>query len=1788
MTAEPETSAGVYAFPASRAQHQLYFVQAVNAADSTYHVPLRYRLDGPLDVAALRRAVSAVVARHEALRTTFTLEDGELLQVVDPDAELDLDVVVLDSDDAVELWARERASAPFDLERGPLVRAELARRSPLSATLLLTLHHIVCDGWSAAIVLDELVAAYAGHPLGDPPAFQYADFAHWQDEWLAGPGATAQLEHWRRALAGPLPVLRLAADPPGGEPGGATLTLPVPATDLVRLRAAAAAGAATPFMALLSAFAIALRARTGVLDVVVGAVAANRTRAEFDRTVGFFVNALPIRVDLAGEPTFRGVLAAVREATLSAHANQDLPFERVVEAVNPPRGDHHPVFQVLFTHNELDAPRVRGGLRCTPVLLDSDTAKFQLTLEVVESADGAEVNLEYRTDLLTAAQVAEFGALYLRVLARAAADPGAALAALAPLAPPAPIADDEPDWDESAPYAAPTTAVEAVLAGVWARVLGQDLVGIDDNYFEIGGDSIRSVQILARAKEHGVALALTDLIRCQTIRELAPLATAATAPDPAAAPFALLDPAQRERAAELGAVDAYPLSALQAGMLAHSESAARERIYHNLAWYDLRAEHDESAWEWAVRTLLSRHEVLRTGFVVDGPGEPLQLVHAELPSVPLSTQDLRGLDAAARERAFADRWRTERDRPFDWTAPPLIRFHLQRTGSDTARLWITDHHAIMDGWSARSLFAELLALYAHRLGRGRPVPAPPTARFRSFVALERAAEADPAQRGFWADWLRERPPARPRGSAEPDMAMTEHAVPGPVAAGLVALAARLRTPVRLVLLAAHLRVVAVLAGEADPVTGVVYNGRVEEADGDRVLGLFLNTLPFRAGRATGSWADLVRAVAAADLAVQPARRYPLARMLREHGGAELFDTFFNYTHFHVSRGRSADEADGEVVVLDEHSLVPTSFPLGAEFSREVDTDVLWLGLRHDRTRFDAAAVDRIRDYYLTALGALATDPDARCADTVLLGAGELGLLRAWNDTDRAYPGPHVLHHLVEARLRAAPTAEAVRFDGEVLTAAELDAWAGRVAAGLADRGVRPGDFVGVTMRRSLELVVGLLGVLKAGAAYAPIDPDNPPARNAAMVADAGIDVVLTEDAVRVDRESGRAPAPPVALTPAHPAYLIFTSGSTGRPKGVVVAHRAIANRLLWMQDAYPIDESDRVLQKTPYSFDVSVWEFFWPLLTGAPLVVARPGGHRDPAYLGALIRAERITVTHFVPSMLRAFLDPDAGGEPGSCTGLRRVFASGEALPLDLQRRFLDALDADLVNLYGPTEAAVDVSHWRCRDDGRDVVPIGRPIANLRLLVLDPDGNPAPIGVAGELFIEGAGVAEGYRNRPDLTAERFAGGRYRTGDLARHLPGGELEYLGRVDDQVKVRGFRVEPAEVEAALAEHPAVRESAVVLAGDALAVFVVAGAGVDQDALRAHLGSRLPAHMVPTAWQAVDALPLTPNGKVDRAALAARGVDRPARSATPPATDTERVLLALWQDLLGAGGVGVEDAFADLGGHSLLALRLMAAVRKEFGHRLSLPDLMTGGTVRSVAAAIDRAGAPAEDAPRLVTLRPGTGAPLVLIHPAAGEVLCYRALVGALRPGRAVHAVAAPEAPAADVRSLAEQYLPVLLAAVPRGPHHLAGWSFGGVVALELAVLLAERGIAVGTVTMIDPAFPGSQGFGPDDDPVELLRRDLRGTGAAAAEPTEGLLRVFRANLDAHERYRPPAYAGVVEFVEGAENQRQGAAGRWAAAVGARFTARPVPADHYALMRPPHVGAVADLLDRAMGAPR
>ena len=1147
-------------------------------------------------------------------------------------------------------------------------------------------------------------------------------------------------------------------------------------------------------------------------------------------------------------------------------------------------------------------------------------------------------------------------------------------------------------WHLEAPeeFVAPATAQEEILAAVWAEVLGVERVGAHDNFFHLGGDSIRSLEVRFRAEKRGVVFSIQQLFQFPVLRDLALVAgegSTSQAGQRRIEPFELLSAADRARLPE-SLEDAYPLAKLQAGMLFHSELAPESAIYHDLHSVHLRASFAADKMHEAVCRVSLLHPMLRTSFDLGSFSEPLQLVYTGI-SVPLEVHDLRQLPPEEQETVLSDWLRRERLRAFDWTRPPLVSFHVHLRGEASFQFTLSFHHAILDGWSAASLLADLFRRYALLLrGEEQPPDPPLLVSYRDFVALERAALFSDETRSFWGEMLEgaesTRLPRLSRSYIAPEAVIREihPSIDLALSDGAKRAAREAGVPLKSLLLAVHLKVVSILGGTRDVLTDLSSHGRPEHADGERALGLFLNTLPFRVRLSSGSWRDLAQEVFDLERRILPFRRFPFSEMQRMQGGHLVPEIAFSYLHFHVYQGIAGV---GEIEVLGHEGYEETNYPLVTYVSLAPVSQHLQVSLSYRASELNTEEVDRFADYLLCALTAAVADPASRHDATLLSAAERHQVLVEWNDSTVDREETALIHELFEAWAERTPGAIAVAWGGEAMTYGELEERANRLARRLRALAVGPEARVAVCLERSAELVVALLAVLKAGGACVPLDPEYPRERLAFMLADARPAVLVSSGPLRdhlpepevpvvwLDREAAALEAgsgdrlPGGCATDLQLACVIYTSGSTGRPKGAMVSHRSICNRLLWMQGTCPLTAADAVLQKTPFSFDVSV-RVFWPLLAGARLVVARPGGHRDGADLVDVITRERVTVLHLVPSMLEAFLaEPDLE----RCRSLRKVFVSGEALSANLAERFFRRLPVDLENLYGPTEAAVEVTLWGCRPGSvRVPVPIGRPIANTAIHVLDPGGRPVPAGISGELHIGGVNVGRGYLSRPDLTAERFVpdpfgapGSRlYRTGDLARFAADGAVEFLGRLDHQVKIRGFRIEPGEIEAALVGLPGVREAVVVVRedpssgrpGDRRLVAYVIG-DVAATTLRRSLHERLPDYMIPAAFVTLAALPLTPNGKVDRKALPAPEWNGSRESWLAPRTPLEEVLAGIWAELLGLERVGATDSFFDLGGHSLLATQVMSRLRRAVGVEMPLRDLFEAPVLADLATRVE-----------------------------------------------------------------------------------------------------------------------------------------------------------------------------------------------------------------------------------------
>ncbi|MEV2266432.1 amino acid adenylation domain-containing protein [Nonomuraea africana] len=1143
----------------------------------------------------------------------------------------------------------------------------------------------------------------------------------------------------------------------------------------------------------------------------------------------------------------------------------------------------------------------------------------------------------------------------------------------------------------------PRTPTEATLCAIWAELLGRQRVGVRDDFFASGGHSLLAVRLVGRVfEEFGVELPLRRCFEATTVEAQA---------------LAVLE----LRAGEAGPLDAPPIPPRADPSAPAPLSDAQRRLWiidsldpgnpaYTLSWaYRIEGSLDHAAMAAAFDALVDRHPVLTHVVTVDD-GEPWQRPGPSRPALTISELTEPEADAVElAEAAFR----------FDLTTGPLVRALLIQVAEDEHRLVLTLHHILADRWSVAILLNELLELYAG----GRPPE--PRAGYADYVEWRRE-QPQGDDLAYWREALDGLPDLLDLPADRPRPALRAHEgrrllfdLDRDLAGGLRALAAEQRATPFMALVAGLQALLSRYTGRLDIPLGTPMSVRPHPSL-DGTVGLFLNTLVLR-GDLSGrpSFTELLRRTRDRVLGAVEHAGLPFEVLVdeldvrRDLSRNPLFQVMLAYQNTPDLPG------DGHGLKLERRDVRPGTamFDLGFVVEERADGSLLCV-MDYATDLFDDDRMRRLADHYRALLAAVVADPERAVADAALLTPAELAAIETANDTAddtaAAQPGG-TLHELVAAQALRTPRAPALGFDGGPWwTYEEFAARVNRLARRLRALGAGCDQVVGVCLERGPDLVVAVHAVLAAGAAYLPLEPDHPRDRLAFMTADAGARLVIsTGEAsgalpgdvahVLLDRDAdavGAEDAAPLDVgVPADAlAYVIYTSGSTGRPKGVGVSHRAIVNRLRWMQDALALTEADRVLHKTPFSFDVSVWELFWPFMTGAGLAVARSGGHADPAYLAGLIQAESVTTAHFVPSMLDAFLE-----EPRLPDTLRRVVCSGEALSAELAARFHERLpNVELHNLYGPTEAAVDVSWHACRP-GERTIPIGRPIANTRLEILDDRLNRVPVGVPGTLWIGGVQLARGYAGRAGLTAERFVpdphgppGARlYDTGDVARWRPDGEIEYLGRSDFQVKIRGMRVELGEIEAAMAALPGVRAAAAHAVEDGAglrlvgyvvpeaapaspenspalpgaapgmpdAAFVAPAGGAvrvvgeaEAAGWREELAGRLPDHMIPTTWVLLDALPLTRSGKLDRQALP-RPRHQAADAHAEPEGPAELAVAAAWREVLGLDQVSAHDNFFAVGGDSIRSLKVVARLRAA-GYAVRLEQLFLHQTLGELAA--------------------------------------------------------------------------------------------------------------------------------------------------------------------------------------------------------------------------------------------
>jgi len=1132
---------------------------------------------------------------------------------------------------------------------------------------------------------------------------------------------------------------------------------------------------------------------------------------------------------------------------------------------------------------------------------------------------------------------------------------------------------------------------EKYLLGLWQELIGVDMPSIESSFFDLGGHSLLATQLISKiSNQYGVKIPLSVVFDKPTIQALAPIidgklnrAESKNDEQSAKNKISIATQSQREYA---------PLSYAQKRLWFIDRLEPGSPIYNIPVVIKLTGKVEQHTLTRFFDALLAKHDILRTYFKETGDG-PRQYIN-RTNKVIIESVDLTGCSSELLEKHLS----YEFLKSFDLSSYPLFRIQLIKLADDSFILFLVIHHIIFDGWSVKVLLDDLAGFFEggseNNKSRLRPLPQ----QFADFSEWHnQCVDGDEVTRQLevWLDTLKgdlpvlSLPQQRLRPPVRSAAGTTEVVVINSSRTQLLQRQCKaLGVTSFMYFLSLYYLLLHRYSAQQDLIVGVpVANRNMTQIES--MIGFFVNTLPLRIViDKQMTFAELLKRVKERCLLAYDNQDVPFERLVsrlspeRDASRTPIYQTMFNYVQSEPVR-QLGDKLSAELIQWEgrvaktDLSLTITEGDFGYRLALEYSDDLFDPGsMQMLLKRFDRLT-DSVLDNHELKIDHY----------SIVLPEEEQKQIRDWNDTFKDFGQPRCLHQFFEKQVEKTPDEIALDYQGQLLTYRQLNERANQLAHYLRSHGVCKDAIVGICAERSLELVIALYGVLKAGGAYVPLDPEHPQARLAFMLQDTRASIILTQQhlleripsensalCVCLDSDWETVAANSVSNLVSNSSadnmvYVIYTSGSTGNPKGVVNNHRGVVNRLEWMLNKFQLGSDDRFLQKTPYSFDVSVWEFFWPLACGARLVLAKPGGHQDALYLSRVIEQKQITSTHFVPSVLKVFVDTATRAQ---CDSLTKVFCSGEALSFDLQQQFFSLCRAQLHNLYGPTEAAIEVTYWQCRPNTkRKLVPIGKPIANTQIYILDEQLRPVPIGSQGELHIGGVQVAQGYLNRPRLTAEKFirdpfsddpSARLYKSGDLARFSSDGQVEYIGRIDFQVKIRGLRIELGEIESSIAELEGIKQCVAVVREDTpgdkriVAYFEASqSCQVKVDKLRESLKMRLPSYMIPQYFIEIEKFPLSVSGKIDRKSL-----PKPAESKNDnypsiikPATATEKALARIWQDLIGISEISVDANFFELGGHSFLAMQAISQIRKNFGVDIT-PLSMIGDSLAQIASTI------------------------------------------------------------------------------------------------------------------------------------------------------------------------------------------------------------------------------------------
>jgi len=1576
--------------PLSYSQQQMWFLNQYMGANAAYNIAFAFEMPERVCVTTLSITLEQMLLRHTALRTSFAEHDGQPVQAIDKFPH-SVTLEVHGTDRAIAQIRRQESAYRFDLAKDKLCRVRLVRSSESMRTLLLvTMHHSVSDGWSSSILFAELAELYSANlaqlpsPL-QPLPIQFADYAYWQRKYLSKQQLEPQLVYWRKQLKDLPQLLALPTDRPRPSEqtfSGSHCSVELNEQLVRSIQKYCNDTETTVYMYLLACFSILLNRLSGQSDIVIGTPVANRSSQQVEKVIGFFVNTLVIRSRLHSNQNFVKLLNETKEVVLQAHENQDVPLEMLVSELNPERSlSYSPLFQVMFAMQNLPSQALHLGsdhvvnINVAEHASAADLAKFSqfdLSLFVEQTADSCFARFEYNSDLFDASTMASLLGEFQNLLSVFLADPyRQVLNGASNSSPETSLADaGEADGVRNAKLAKtvapPHGEIERALSDVWKNLLYVKEVSRDDNFFHLGGHSLLITQLTTRIRSvFNCDIPIKALFKNTTIQEQA----------------ALIEQYQASYEPSLDVIEptssnaAVPLSLPQKRLWFMHQYIGPNSVYNISSAVKISGDLDNVALCGSLENIFERHQILRTCYRQVGDNV-FQVVKDYSPQVAVETID--------DESSLFKVWKLESRYKFDLASDALCRVRCVRDArSNCVWLIVTMHHSISDGWSFEVFFRDLRAIYeVLTKASGSPLKPLPL-QFADFAVWQNrrmSKERLSKQLNYWRDALAGLPLliTLPTDNQRPTKQTFNGAIksiqfPPRLISKVEGLCRAFDVTLFMNLLASFSILLSRYSRQSDIAIGTPIANRTA-LETENVIGFFANTLVMRCVVAEEqTFAEHLANTRLMALQGYEHQDVPFGMLVEELnpprslGYSPLFQVMFALQNM-PSEELAVDGVAFEQVDLDRHferhgfkgegvSHHDLTFVVQ---QRNQETTGL---LEYNCDLFEPDTMEELLNNFLVLLEQVTINPDEKIKNVRWTSESDITRqLHHWNDTAFSYDQSQVIHELFEEQVVRTPGACAIVCQAERISYSVLNQKANQVAHYLLSKGVKPDSMVGLCMTRSIDLIVGMLGILKSGAAYVPLDPNYPRQRLDYILKDANVDLVVTESSLATmfdvqqkrvllldkdtdsQQQEAAVSSQPVVnpvkaqlgLMPHHLAYIIYTSGSTGQPKGVLIEHRNTVSFLHWAKSEFSAEETQRMLASTTICFDLSIFEIFLPLITGGQMVLVN-------SILDLLgnKQAYDISLINTVPSAINELAKHDSIPE-----SVITVNLAGEAL----RRNIVDAIRRHsrvryVNNLYGPSEYTTYATNARVSLESQSEPDIGKAIFNTQLYVLDNQLKPVPRGVVGELYISGLGLARGYHNREDITNAKFiahpfineVGARcYKTGDLVRWQTDGTLAFLGRIDDQVKIRGFRIELGEIEAKLTQLELVEKAVVVVRNfgedDVRLVAYLEPVNPGQahqeiiEHCRGELQQTLPSHMVPGVFVVMESLPLTANGKLDKKQLPMPTEAQCSTGGEAPVGELEVLLAALWCQILKIDRVSRTDNFFALGGHSLLIIKMLS----------------------------------------------------------------------------------------------------------------------------------------------------------------------------------------------------------------------------------------------------------------------